>query len=50
MNFNGVGNVKVTARDTLNAVVNGTGKLTCYGKPRNVNKTANGIGSVKAGD
>ena len=50
VNFNGVGNVKVSAHDTLNAVVNGMGSLTYYGKPRTVNKTVNGIGSVRAGD
>lgn len=50
VNFNGLGNVKVTAKDTLNAVVNGMGSLNYYGKPRNVNKTVNGIGSVNAGD
>lgn len=50
VNFNGIGNVQVMARDTLNAVVNGMGNLTYYGKPRHMNKTVNGIGNVKAGD
>lgn len=50
VNFNGLGSIKVTAHDTLNAVVNGMGSLTYYGKPRTINKTANGIGSVSAGD
>lgn len=50
VNFNGIGDVKVNARETLNVVVNGMGNLTYYGKPRNMNKTVNGIGSVKAGD
>ncbi len=50
VNFNGLGSVKVTAKDTLNAVVNGMGSLNYYGKPRNVHKTVNGIGSVNAGD
>lgn len=50
VNFNGLGSIKVTARDTLNAVVNGMGSLNYYGKPRTVNKTVNGIGSVNAGD
>lgn len=50
VNFNGIGNVQVSARDTLNAVVNGMGNLTYYGKPRHMNKTVNGIGNVKAGD
>ncbi|SFU74077.1 GIN domain-containing protein [Pseudoduganella namucuonensis] len=48
VNFNGLGAVKVTATDTLNAVVNGMGSLDYYGKPRHVNKTVNGIGSVNA--
>jgi hypothetical protein len=30
--------------------VQGMGNLTYYGKPRTVNKSASGIGSVKAGD
>jgi uncharacterized membrane protein len=50
VNFNGIGSVKVTAHDTLNAVVNGMGSLTYYGKPRHMNKTVNGIGNVNAGD
>jgi hypothetical protein len=40
----------VSARDTLNAVVNGMGNLTYFGRPRNLHKTVNGIGSVSAGD
>jgi hypothetical protein len=50
VNFNGIGSVKVSARDTLNAIVNGMGSLTYFGRPRNVHKTVNGIGSVSAGD
>jgi hypothetical protein len=48
--FRGIGDVKVTARNRLDAVVQGMGNLTYYGKPRTVNKTASGIGSVHAGD
>jgi hypothetical protein len=48
--FRGIGDVKVTARNRLDAVVQGMGELTYYGKPRTVNKSASGIGSVKSGD
>jgi hypothetical protein len=48
--FRGIGDVKVYARNRLDAVVEGMGGVTYYGKPRTVNKTASGIGSVKAGD
>ncbi|ALK95957.1 hypothetical protein AB595_09445 [Massilia sp. WF1] len=48
--FRGVGDVKVYASNRLDAVVQGMGDLTYYGKPRTVNKSASGIGSVKAGD
>jgi hypothetical protein len=48
--FRGIGDVKVTARNRLDAVVEGMGSLTYYGKPRTVNKSASGIGSVTAGD
>jgi hypothetical protein len=48
--FRGIGDVKVYARNRLDAVVQGMGNLTYYGKPRTVNKSASGIGSVQAGD
>jgi hypothetical protein len=48
--FRGIGDVKVTARNRLDATVQGMGNLTYYGKPRIVNKSASGIGSVQAGD
>jgi hypothetical protein len=48
--FRGIGDVKLTARNKLDATVQGMGNLTYYGKPRTVNKSASGIGSVKAGD
>jgi opacity protein-like surface antigen len=48
--FRGVGDVSVFARNRLDAVVQGMGNLTYYGKPRTVNKSAQGIGSVRAGD
>ena len=48
--FRGVGDVKVYASNRLDAVVQGMGNLTYYGKPRTVNKSASGIGSVQAGN
>jgi hypothetical protein len=48
--FHGIGEVSVNARNRLDAVVQGMGNLVYYGKPRTVNKTASGIGSVRAGD
>jgi hypothetical protein len=48
--FQGIGDVKVYARDRLDAKVQGMGSLTYYGKPRAVNKSVQGLGSVKAGD
>jgi hypothetical protein len=50
VSFRGIGDVKVYARNRLDAVVEGMGNLTYYGKPRTVNKSAAGIGSVRAGD
>jgi hypothetical protein len=48
--FRGIGDVSVYAKNRLDAVVQGMGSLTYYGKPRTVNKTASGIGSVQAGN
>ena len=48
--FQGIGDVKVYARDRLDASVQGMGNLSYYGKPRTVNKSVAGIGSVSAGD
>lgn len=48
--FQGVGEVQVYAKDRLDAVVQGMGSLRYYGKPRTVNKSAAGMGSVSAGD
>jgi hypothetical protein len=48
--FQGVGEVRVYAKDRLDAVVQGMGTLRYYGKPRTVNKTAAGLGSISAGD
>ncbi|PXX47394.1 GIN domain-containing protein [Undibacterium pigrum] len=46
----GIGSVSVNASDSLNASVQGIGSLTYYGRPRNVSKSVDGIGSVRAGD
>ena len=48
--FQGIGDVKVYAKEKLDAKVQGMGSLTYYGKPRAVNKSVQGLGSVKAGD
>ncbi|HWW68811.1 MAG TPA: DUF2807 domain-containing protein [Duganella sp.] len=50
VNFEGVGNVSVYASDLLNAVAKGMGSLNYYGKPKTVNKSVSGIGSVSARD
>lgn len=46
--FEGIGSVEIYAKDKLNADVRGMGNLTYYGKPRVVNKSVSGIGSVTA--
>lgn len=46
----GIGSVTVNATDNLNASVHGIGSLTYYGHPRSVNKSVDGIGSVRAAD
>ncbi len=46
--FEGIGAVKVYASERLDAVVQGMGSLSYYGNPKTVNKTVEGIGSVKA--
>ncbi|MDE2430996.1 MAG: DUF2807 domain-containing protein [Burkholderiales bacterium] len=50
VNVEGVGAVSVNASDKLNASVQGIGTLTYYGHPRSINKSVEGIGSVRAGD
>lgn len=47
--FRGIGDVQVYARQELDAVVQGVGSLTYFGKPPVVNKSASGLGSVTAG-
>lgn len=48
--FEGIGAVKVYASERLDAVVQGMGSLNYYGNPRVINKTVEGIGSVKSGN
>ena len=50
VNFEGVGSVAVYASDILNAIARGMGSLEYYGHPRTINKSVQGIGSVRAGD
>lgn len=49
VSFEGIGAVKVYASDRLDAAVAGMGSLNYYGNPKVVNKSVEGIGSVKAG-
>jgi hypothetical protein len=46
----GIGSVSVRASESLKARVEGIGSLTYYGRPALVNKTAEGIGSIRAAD
>ena len=48
--LDGVGSVDVYAKNQLSASVHGIGSLTYYGKPKTISKTADGIGSIRAGD
>jgi hypothetical protein len=44
----GVGSAMVRASESLTAKVEGVGSLTYYGNPKQVSKSADGIGSVRA--
>ncbi len=46
----GVGSVIVRAGQSLNAKVQGIGSLTYYGKPAQIAKSVEGIGSIRAAD
>lgn len=48
--FQGIGDVKVYASDKLDVAVQGMGSLSYFGKPRSVNRSVAGLGSVKAGE
>jgi hypothetical protein len=48
--FQGIGDVKVYAKEKLDVNVQGMGSLSYYGRPRSVNKSVQGLGSVSAGD
>ena len=50
VSLQGVGSVKVWAKESLRAKVDGIGSLTYYGKPSRISKTVDGIGSISAGD
>lgn len=50
IDFQGVGNARVTARNRLDAQVQGMGSLTYFGRPKVVNKSVQGLGSVRQGD
>ncbi|MBB3118508.1 GIN domain-containing protein [Pseudoduganella violacea] len=50
VNFEGMGDVSIYASGTLNAVVRGMGNMSYYGHPKTLNKSVQGMGSVKAGD
>ena len=45
----GIGSVNVYAKNRLEASVHGIGSLTYYGNPRNLSKSVDGIGSIRAG-
>ncbi len=49
VSFEGIGAVKVYASQRLDVVVQGMGSLNYYGNPKVLNKTVEGMGSVKAG-
>ncbi|MFK3738486.1 head GIN domain-containing protein [Massilia sp. TN1-12] len=46
----GVGNARVTARNRLDVQGQGMGSVTYFGRPRTVNKSMQGLGSVRQGD
>ena len=46
---NGVGNAEVYASEKLKADLRGVGKITYYGKPKQVESSINGLGSIVAG-
>ena len=50
VHLQGVGSVKVHAKESLRAKVEGIGSLTYYGKPTRISKSVDGIGSIRAGD
>jgi len=50
INVEGIGTVNVYAKEKLYASVQGIGNLNYYGRPKTVNKTVDGIGSIRAAD
>ena len=49
-NLNGVGSVKLYAKNSLNASVNGVGGLTYFGNPAELILNDSGIGGITKGD
>ena len=49
-NLNGVGSVKLYAKNSLNASVNGVGGLTYFGNPTELILNDSGIGGITKGD
>ena len=49
-NLNGVGSVKLYAKNSLNASVNGVGGLTYFGNPSELILNDSGIGGITKGD
>lgn len=50
LDVSGMGDFTVYASDTLNLVANGMGSIKYFGHPKHFNKSANGLGSISAGD
>lgn len=48
--FQGIGDIKVHAKEKLDVAVQGLGSLTYFGKPHTVTKSVAGLGTVRAGD
>jgi hypothetical protein len=50
IDFQGIGDVQIYAKDKLDVAVQGMGSVKYFGRPRTVNKSVAGLGSVSAGD
>jgi hypothetical protein len=48
ISLNGACNADVTATETLNASISGTGVITYGGNPKSVEKTVGGVGTIRA--
>lgn len=47
VSIRGVGNCKVWAIENLKATINGTGSISYKGKPKNIDKSIRGVGSIE---